>query len=641
MAAPLPSLSAKALERRVERLLSLALDDPDQQKVGKAEDVATLVPDDATGSLRAYGLYARGLVARDPDLLVEAAAVLTDAKWQARLLRSRALLACWSGQLEQAEALYDRALVGIRKHGFAELEPAAVVNLGIIHEARGEPQRGLALLLYARKLFARLRDTAGEGLALVSVGPVYRSLGSHPESIGALVAGCKLLEGTGLDRHRANGLSNLAKGYAHAGVLAEALRCAEEALDISPPDAPVHANAMATLAFVQSQKGEHKRAVEVGERSVALARSLESDYHLVHALLNSADVHRAAAMTERAEARYREGLALAERMNFLDLEIGFKLGLAHIEQNRGDIDGATALLEPLVESVERYSAEHNLIELYDLLGRLAEAKDDPATALAHMRRAHALRSKRFSRETDLRIRTIQAGQELLRERERSSDILRELSGRVMQSQEDERRRVASDLHDGLGQRLALLAVEIDMLAQAPPESQEGTATALGLLAGRAQSIAEQVHTISHQLYPPTLAQLGLVKATRAMCEQVAVLHEIEVDVHAHVEGRVPDELGLCLYRILQECLQNAIRHGKAGHVTVRIDQDSTEGHMMVSDNGSGFDPQAVSGSGIGLASMNERARHLGGRFTIESAPGRGATVHVRLPRSDTAEGAVE
>jgi signal transduction histidine kinase len=133
----------------------------------------------------------------------------------------------------------------------------------------------------------------------------------------------------------------------------------------------------------------------------------------------------------------------------------------------------------------------------------------------------------------------------------------------------------------------------------------------------------------------------LVKATQAMCEQVAALHGIEIDVQTDVEGQVPDDMGLCLYRIVQECLQNAIRHGKAGHVTVRIEQDGTDGILTVSDDGLGFDPRGVSGSGIGLASMNERARHLGGSFTIESTPGRGATVHVRLPHSDAAAESVE
>ena len=630
-AVPAPNV-AEALKRRVERLLVAAIEGDAAEKTAKAQEALRCVPDDASGKLRAYGLYARGLVDGDATMFEEAAQALTEPQWQARLLLSRALHACWGGRLDEAEVFFERALEIIRAHGFVSLEPSAVVNLGIIHEARGDPQRGLELLLEARRLYARQGNTAGEGLALINAGPVYRSLGAQPEAIEALVEGLELLEGSGLDRNRICALSNLAKFYGHAGVKEEALRCAEQAAELAPPDSTIAVTALNALAFVHSEMGNHEAALNANERALAVARAHGDAYFLVQALLNLGDTCRTAGSLAEGKDAYREGLQLAASMEFLDLEFGFKLGLACIHEQRGEIESAAALVEPLSEAADRYGAQHNLIELHELLGRLAEARGKPAAALEHLKRAQTLGAERFLRETDVRVRSIQAAQELRRERERSADVLRELSRRAMQSQEEERRRVASDLHDDVGQRLALLAVEADMLAQAPPAEPERLSDSLRSLAERAQSVADQVHVISHHLHPVLLKQLGFVAATRAVCEEVTRFHDIEIDfADADVPRRLPDDVALCLYRIVQEGLNNAVRHAQAPRASVRVVGTAEEVRLELTDEGVGFDPDALESPGIGLAGMRERAHHLGGRFKVQSRPGKGTRIDITLP----------
>ncbi|MHC4939411.1 MAG: sensor histidine kinase [Planctomycetota bacterium] len=255
---------------------------------------------------------------------------------------------------------------------------------------------------------------------------------------------------------------------------------------------------------------------------------------------------------------------------------------------------------------------------------------NPAGALRHVKRAQEVRASQFRREADVRIRSIQAAQELQLERERSAEVLRDLSQRVMESQEEERRRIASELHDGLGQELALLAVEADMLAQSQREPEEFAETLRGI-SEHAQSIASQVHAISHALHPAPLEQLGVITATRSLCDELARVHGVEIEVTAdETRASVPRDVALCLYRIAQEALGNAIRHGQTKRASVRIAVADDAIGLVVADEGIGFD-ESTKRSGLGLVGMRERVRHLGGRFGLTSQPNEGTRIEVELP----------
>jgi signal transduction histidine kinase len=641
------------LKYRVKGLLDRAYEARSQDGADSARELVTLIDSlpERARELQGYRACARFLVLDGEGRLEEAfdagesALPLLErcgaSSWHCRMLSELGSNLGRRGRCEEALPLLERGLAASRESGYRDLEGRILFLLGNIYDMLGDARRALDVTLEACKIYRQLGNRAGEGTALSSIGPLYRILGAYPEALDALKRAIVLLEVGGAQSALVSALLNLAVVYVVVGLHDEALQAAERALEIVPAESPAAVDALSACVYAYGESGRHEVALVMGERALRAARTQESDHLIADVLLRVGDVLLAAGRLDEAEDRYREALALARDMDDLRISVGCKVGLARVLEEQGEADRAHALVEPLLEAWEQYGEHHTLIELHELLSRLCESLDDPAQSLAHLKRVHALRADLFSRETGVRLHNIHVSDELRRERERSAEEVRELSGRVIQSQEDERRRVASDLHDDLGQRLALLAVEIDILAQSPPDSREDAATALGLLAEHAQSIAEQVHVISHQLHPATLAQLGFVKATQAMCGQTAGLLGIEVEVHAHVEGQVPDDVGLCLYRILQEGLQNVTRHGQASQVTVRIGGDGGEVYLTISDNGSGFDPQAVSGSGIGLASMYERARHLGGHLTVRSAPGRGATIDVRLPCPETAEGTVE
>ncbi len=196
-----------------------------------------------------------------------------------------------------------------------------------------------------------------------------------------------------------------------------------------------------------------------------------------------------------------------------------------------------------------------------------------------------------------------------------------LSGRLLTAHEDERRHLARELHDDLTQRLARIAIEAGRL-------EEGAGVRRDLV-----RLSEDVHALSYRLHPSVLDDLGLVDALRAECDRVARHSDLQVEVDAgDVPNKVAGEASLCLFRVAQEALSNAMRHGHASAVTVQLSLRDRGLQLAVSDNGSGFDPAGShTHASLGLSSMRERVRLLRGELDIESTPGRGTTVVAWVP----------
>ena len=202
-----------------------------------------------------------------------------------------------------------------------------------------------------------------------------------------------------------------------------------------------------------------------------------------------------------------------------------------------------------------------------------------------------------------------------------------LSGRLITAHEDERRHLARELHDDLTQRLARLAIDAGRMENLPA-APEG----IRPLREDLVRLSEDVHALSYRLHPSVLDDLGLVEALKAECDRITRHGALRVEVDARdVPEALPAEASLCLFRVAQEALSNAARHAHASAVTVLLSPSHRGLQLVVSDNGSGFDPAGSHGhASLGLASMRERVRLLQGDFDIEST-GRGTTVVAWVP----------
>lgn len=214
--------------------------------------------------------------------------------------------------------------------------------------------------------------------------------------------------------------------------------------------------------------------------------------------------------------------------------------------------------------------------------------------------------------------------------------LRQLTGRLLEAQEGERRRIARELHDDLNQGLALLAVELDLLGRNPP--MDGALTdRLTEISTRVKDLSTAVHDLSHELHPTKLEHLGLVAAIGGLCKDIALSHELEIKfTHSTHLGELSADTTLCLYRIVQETLRNVVKHSGSRHASVDLNGRTDAICLRVTDDGVGFVPgTAIGNGGLGLVSMRERLYLVGGLMSIDSKPGCGTRIEVRVPTTVT------
>ena len=205
-----------------------------------------------------------------------------------------------------------------------------------------------------------------------------------------------------------------------------------------------------------------------------------------------------------------------------------------------------------------------------------------------------------------------------------------MSRKLIESQEQERSRIGRELHDDINQQLALLAIDVEQLRQRSPAELNVGLTGLK---ERVTAIAADVQSISHQLHSPQLEILGIVGAIRGCCREFAAHQKVAVDfTHDHIPQDVSHEVSLCLFRVLQEALHNAVKHSNVRHYEVNLGCSANELHLTVSDRGTGFNAEVgMTSGGLGLVSMRERVRLINGTITVDSEPKRGTSIHVRVP----------
>jgi len=217
------------------------------------------------------------------------------------------------------------------------------------------------------------------------------------------------------------------------------------------------------------------------------------------------------------------------------------------------------------------------------------------------------------------------------ERKRAEEALSGMTRKLIEAQEQERARIARELHDDINQRLALLAIELSQL-QNNNDLPSDVRDRMDKLQQTTSEISTGVHNLSHELHFSTLEYLGLVKGMKSWCEEYGLRHKLEIDFKSHDVPTLPQETSLCLFRVLQEALHNAAKFSGVKRIEVQLTKNSGEIHLIVSDSGRGFDVEAAKRKrGLGLTSMQERVRLVGGTIAIDSKPLAGTTVHVCVP----------
>jgi PAS domain S-box-containing protein len=216
------------------------------------------------------------------------------------------------------------------------------------------------------------------------------------------------------------------------------------------------------------------------------------------------------------------------------------------------------------------------------------------------------------------------------ERKRAEESLSGMTQKLVEAQEQERIRIARELHDDINQRLALLAIELDRVRERRNDLPSEIRDLMQELLQMTTDISSRVYSLSHELHSLTPDALGLAKGMRSWCREFGERQKLKIDFTSADVPTPPQDISLCLFRVLQEALHNAAKHSGEKRIEVQLSGTSGEIHLIVSDSGKGFDIKAER-RGLGLTSMQERVRLVGGALAIESKPMGGTTIHVRVP----------
>lgn len=251
------------------------------------------------------------------------------------------------------------------------------------------------------------------------------------------------------------------------------------------------------------------------------------------------------------------------------------------------------------------------VALYLILGRMVDALQ------------HSMR-ERLSLATEVRSR---------------ATTQRLLAHQLMRAEEETRRAVAKDLHDGPLQMLTLSFMQLDAAIREHEDGTEFDRERIGGAMDAIRNASAEIRAAVRELHPPLLAELGLAAAIERHCREVAARTEREVRFYADEELPAPlPAPSIALFRIAQEALANAAKHTRDAPIQVSLTCDHHELHLEVEDEGPGVDLRDALGAGLGLVSMRERAASVGGRLELRSSPSSGTSVRIRLPLDGAVDG---
>jgi signal transduction histidine kinase len=210
----------------------------------------------------------------------------------------------------------------------------------------------------------------------------------------------------------------------------------------------------------------------------------------------------------------------------------------------------------------------------------------------------------------------------------SYDRIRDLGGRLLHAQDAERSHIARELHDDISQQMALLEIDLELLGKgARGDASEMAREALS----RARSIAKSVHDLSHRLHPARLRLIGLVAALQGLQRELSQSGADVTFTHQHVPAALPPDVTMCLFRVAQEALQNAVKYSQAHQISMHLTGGPTSLALTIADDGIGFEVNRAWGKGLGLISMSERIEAIGGALSVRSAPGAGTRLDITIP----------
>lgn len=227
-------------------------------------------------------------------------------------------------------------------------------------------------------------------------------------------------------------------------------------------------------------------------------------------------------------------------------------------------------------------------------------------------------------------------------RRMTEEAMSSVDRKLIEAEERERAWIARELHDDFNQRMALVSVNLEQLEQGLSDSEAAARRDILRVRQQIWDLSSDIQALSHHLHSTKLQFLGIAAAAEGLCRELSEKHALNIDVHCEaVPAGLPEHVAVTLFRVLQEALQNVLKHSRSAQVDVALSGTPDQIELSVRDSGIGFDPKlAMKGTGLGLISMQERLKLVRGEFAISSQTNSGTTIRARIPLSNLSTGSV-
>ena len=553
------------------------------------------------------------------------------------------------GNYPEAIQNLEKALQFYEDHNITNGASGALFNLGVVYSMLGNYEKSLSYYYRQMAIDEALGDTAGVGNTLNSIGSVNRKMGKFEDALKKYDRALEILQKHGDPWNVANVLSNIGGAYMDMRKPHRARKYFHQALEIDRevPDEWGIAYNLHRLGSVMEALGALDSAATYFQEALVLRRGLDQRLELSETMVAIGAVWFRLGQRQRGEEMINAGLDLSASIGAHESQTRAHHQLAGLYQQVGAYDLAFEHLKKYAELRDTVLNKEKLHIAADLEARYESARKDQLLAENELEIASA--NAKVQRQTLLiQMTIIGAGGlliililSLIVFNERRKRNVHQLAGlqrekelvalkSVMQGEEKERSRIARDLHDGLSSLLAAIKIQFNSLQHESEVFRQNRKFNEALKS--LDDASKEVRRIAHNMMPELLMKYGLTEALSEFITHLNIAGERQIQfTHYGLEERLSPATELVLYRIIQELLNNIVKHSKATEVLVQINRHQDQLSITVEDNGIGFEPDDVQDhAGIGMSNLVSRIEYLNGELNIESVPDQGTSVYITM-----------
>jgi two-component system, NarL family, sensor kinase len=596
---------------------------------------------------------------------------------------------CWDYRFVSADSAInfgEQALELARRLNYLKGIAQACNDIAIIYIDKAQYLRATKLLNESLVIREKLKDLPGIASTYNKLGIIDQKQGRLKEALEHQIAALKIYEKLGQDKWIGYSLNNIAIIHQNLGDLDRALEYHQKALEyrIILKDKPGEATSYANMANLYARLHDTISAIGYYEKALSLSRSLNNKELISGNLSNMANIYLAQKDYNKAMKMYTESLQIRERLgdskgisstlsrigavytetgqykeagrvlnrslsiakniSVTEEELSALLGLARLKASTNQRDSSFILMNQYIAAKDSVYDARIKQQILDVQSQYETDKLEQDLELVKKEKEFT-EVKLSQRKTEtwllvfIFISIVGAGiflfyrhqsrQKAAANAERIYEQEKRMSA-VFQAQEEERRRIAKELHDGIGQTISAIKMNYQSLTN--KASEKDLSPDFQKIERMIDNAGKEVRSISHQMIPKELEQFGLIPAVEGMLnlnlEHSNIAYQFE---HSGFEERIGTHIELVLFRVSQELVSNVIKHSKASELNVQLVKVKSHVVLNVTDNGVGFQVEKKEKNGIGLLNIASRVDGIKGHLHYESAPGAGTSVTIRTP----------